>query len=99
MAAKLHTLVGMLQAEVGIAAATAQPPELLEHVERAAADNIVCPAQSFQQLQVHAEPVEGGAAGAAVELGAEAVDSAAAIDQEQRKRRNYILEQEVADMS
>ena len=79
MAAKLHTLVGMPQAEVGIAAVTVHLTELLEHVERAAADNTVSFAQSFQQLRGHAEPVVGDTAGAAVNLEAEAGDTAGAV--------------------
>lgn len=113
MAAKLHTLVEMPQAEVGIAAVTVHLTELLEDVERAAADNTGCPAQSFQQLRGHAEPVVGDAAGAAVEreaelgdtagaaveLEAEGVGNAVAIDQEHWKLQGCILVQEVADMS
>ncbi len=99
MAAKLHSLVGMPQAVVGIAAVTVQLPELLEHVEREAADNTACSAQSFQQPLGHAEPAGGYTAGAAVELEAEVVGSAAPIDQEQRKLRGCILVQEVADRS
>ena len=84
---------------MGIAALSVQRPELLEHIERAAADNTVCSARSSQQLRGHAEPAEGDTAGAAVELGAEVVGSAVAIDQEQWKVRGCILVQEVADMS
>ena len=62
---------------------TVQLPELLEHVERAAADNTVCSPQSFRQLRGHAEPAGGDTAGAAVKLEAEVVGSAVAIDQEQ----------------
>ncbi len=78
---------------------TVQLPELLEHVERVAADNAGCSARSFQQLRGHAEPAAGDTVGAAVELEAEVVGSAVAIDQEQWKLRGYILVQEVADMS
>lgn len=99
MAAKLHTLVEMPQAEVGIAAVTVQLPELLEHVEREAADKTVCSARSFQKLREHAEPAVGDIAGAAVKLEAEVPGSAVAIDQEQWKLRGCILVQEVADMS
>lgn len=96
MAAKVHTLP---QAEVGIAAAAVHLTELLDHVERGAADNTVCPVQAFQQLRRHAEPVVGDTAGAAVDLEAEVVGSAVAIDQEHWKLRDYILVQEVADTS
>ena len=82
MAAKLHTLVEMPQAEVGIAAVAVHLPKLLEHIEWGAADNTVCPAQPIQQLRGHAEPVVGDTAGAAVELEAEGVGNAVAIDQE-----------------
>ena len=82
MAAKLHSLLGMPQAVVGIAAVTVQLLEPLEHVEREAADSTVCSAQSFQQLPGHADPAVGDTAAAAVELEAEMVGSAAAIDQE-----------------
>ena len=99
MAAKLHTLVGMLQAEVGIAAVTVHLTELLGHVERGAADNTVCPAQSFQQLRGHAEPVAGDTAGAVVDLESEVVGNAVAIDQGHWKLRDCILVQEVADMN
>ena len=94
-AAKLHTLVATPQSEFGIAAVTGQLPELLEHVERGAADNTVRLAQSFQ----HAERVVGDTAGAAVDPEAEVVGNAAAIDQERWKLRDCILVQEVADMS
>ena len=96
MAAKLHTLVGMPQAEVGIAAVTVQLLELLGHVEPGAADNTVCSPQSFQQLREHAELAGGDTVGAAVELEAEVVGSAVATDQE---LRGCTLVQEVADMS
>ena len=113
MAAKLHTLVEMPQAEVGIAAVAVHLPELLEHVEWGAADNTVCPAQPFQQLRGHAEPVvgdiagaaveleteAGGTAGAAVKLEAEVVGNAVAIDLEHWKLPGCILVLEVADMS
>ena len=99
MAAMLHTLIEMWQAEVGIAAVTVQLPGLLEHVERAEADNTGCAARSFQQLQGHAEWAGVDTAGAAVELEAEVVGSSVAIDQEQWKLRGCILVQEVADMS
>ena len=92
---------------------TVHLPELLEHVERGAADNTVCPAQLFQQLRGHAEPVVWDTAGAAVKLEAEAGDTAGAVvkleaevvgnavatDQEDWKLRGYILVQEVADTS
>lgn len=105
MAAKLHTLVGMPQAEVGIAAVTVHLTELLEHVGPGTVDNTVCPAQSFQQLRGYAEPVVGDTAGAAVKLEAEAGDTAGAaaelevevvgnavaIDQEHWKLRGCIL--------
>ena len=79
MAAKLHTLIEMLQVEVGIAAVAVHLPELLEHVEWGAVDNTVYPAQSFQQLRGHAEPVAGDIAGAVVELETEAGDTAGAV--------------------
>ena len=77
-----------------------------------AADNVGCPAQSFQQLRGHAEPVVGDTAGTAVGLEvvaedtagvavaheAEVVGSAVAIDQEHWELRGCILVQEVADM-
>ena len=84
---------------MGIAAVTVQLPELLEHVERVGADNTGCSARSFQQLRGHAEPARAHTAGAAVQLEAEVVGSAVAIDQEQWKLRGCILVQEVADMS
>ena len=112
MAAKSHTLVEMPQAEVDIAAVTVHLMELPEHVERGAANNTVCPAQSVQHLRGHAEPVVGDTADAAVKLEAEAGDiagvavaheaevvgSAVAIDQEHWELRGCILVQEVADM-
>ena len=99
MAARLHTLAEMPQAEVGIAAVTVQLPKLLEHVEREVADNTVCSARSFQKLLEHAEPAVGDTAGAAVGLEAEVPGSAVATDQEPWKLRRCILVQEVADMS
>ena len=99
MAAKLHTLVGIPQVAVGIAAVTVQLLDLPGHAERGAADNTVCSVQPFQQLREHAEPAgvdTAGAAGAAVELEAEVVGSAVATDQD---LRGCTLVQEVADMS
>ena len=84
---------------MGIAAVTVQLPGLLEHVERAGADNTGCSVRSFQQLRGHAEPAGAGTAGAAVELEVEVVGSAVAIDQEQWKLQGCILVQEVVDMS
>ena len=99
MAAEIHTLVGMPQAELGIAGVTVQLQELLEHVERGAADNTVYFAPSFQQLRGHAEPAVGDTAGAAADLEAEVAGNAVAIDQERWKLQDCILVQEVADLS
>ena len=96
MAAKLHTLVGIPQAAVGIAAVTVQLLDLPGHAERGAADNTVCSVQPFQQLREHAEPAGVDTAGAAVELEAEVVGSAVATDQD---LRGCTFVQEVADMS